>query len=260
MVAIGCLTLAACGRLDFETRGGDDASPDDATPSGLCGRSSVAADPLIISGRTFAYTNFTGGTTGVPAMIAATSRASGTDLRSTTADGNGGYELSIDTGSAPQPVSLRGTLIGYFSTSYWIDYPLVHAIDGQSMAQLTPGDVPLWSGGGLGSVYDAAMSVLDTNGHGTLIVTALTCDEQPVDGVELSVDPPLGTPTYVGSTGGFDPDATKTIGPYSQAVFLGELPGVVTLHAKHDTHTFVPLTVSVAQGDEVSVVILHASE
>ncbi|HEY4177309.1 MAG TPA: hypothetical protein VGM90_10770 [Kofleriaceae bacterium] len=261
MFAVCTFALTACGRFGFAVSG-DDASTGSDAPvvNGLCNRSSVADDPLTITGHVFHYLDFVGNVEGLAGTVVAQTDPIGPLLTSTTAQTDGSFELSMTTQGTPQTVWLDVALPGYFDTKYWFDYPLVHAIVGPYTPQIRPGDVPIWSGGSLDSVYSSGSVVRDDVGHGSLVVTVVDCNEQPIPDVTISVEPPLGTPTYLGSSGFFDMSATKTIDPYAQAVFLNESPGKVTVHATHASHTFLPYEVSVTTGPTISIVIIHSSE
>ncbi|CAN5913580.1 hypothetical protein BH11MYX2_BH11MYX2_12830 [soil metagenome] len=262
MYVVGCIALAACGRLGFDgfgrTDGGDD-SGGDTMPSNVCNRSAIAPEPLTIIGHAFQYLNFVGDLEGLPANMIARSSPLGGVLASTTAAEDGAYQLAIGTGGVPQTVWLDASIPGYFETKYWFDYALEHPIVGTFTPQLRPGDVPIWAAGALNSVYNSGSAVRD-DGRGTLIVTVLDCDEQPVPDVTITLDPPLSTPTFVGPSGLFDLSATTTLAPYSQGVFLNASTGAVTVHATHATHAFLPYDVSVSAGEAVSVVVLHTAD
>lgn len=264
-VAVWTLALAACGRLGFDGGGVSaiDADADiDAPPgSGICHRSGVAPNPLTVTGHVFHYLTFDGQLEGVPSTVTAFPEPGGPPLDMKTTDSDGGFSLSIDTGKRPQPLFLRAAVTGYFTSSLWIDYAVEHALVGPNSPHIRPGDIPIWTGGSLVSVYGShTPSLTRSDSAGTLAVIALDCDENPVDDVTITLDPPAATPNYLGDSGMFDTTANATVGAYAQAVFLNAVPGPVTIHATHASHVFAPYDISIAAGENVSVAIIHVAD
>jgi hypothetical protein len=120
------------------------------------------------------------------------------------------------------------------------------------------GDGPMWSGGGLGTVYGAAGATrVATNG--TLNVTVRDCNEQPIDGVAVTFTPPPGTMTYTAANGAPSPALTATSPPYDYALGLNApaLPTQVT--AVKPGYVFKPLEVDVVSGTQVMIVVMHGA-
>jgi len=262
VVFLGCVVLAGCGRLSFDATGADaaagaDSLPDTPTVRGPCAINPSVADPLTISGETFAYTGFNNATGPVPGtVVRARDASSDAELASTTSDAAGLYALAVPTGGAARHIRLEYAPPGYWTTTLSPDRPLDRAVTGINTDKWRLGDGPVWSDGQMGSVY-GSVGVARDMARGTLNIAVRTCDEESLEGVTLEVQP---APELFGYTdgGGFISTAlTATVAPYTSAAAFNAVPGLTRIRASAPGLTFGDVDVVVLPGNEVTYVVLH---
>jgi len=246
-LAVACL-LGGCGRIAFDSIQG----------SAACSIAVTVPDPITVSGQTYTYANFMGGTTPLGSVqVSAHVRDSGAMLASTTSDANGLYALSIATHGVPVTVDLDYIPGGYLTTALVDDQPLDRDIVGpNNMMNLELGDGPIWGDGQMSSVYGAAGVTWNKNA-GSFGVIVHDCSEQVVDGVAVAIDPPPGAIAFSGANG-FVSGATTTQPPFEIATVFNAVPGVNHITATKAGFTIAPIDITVAAGESQTSVIVHA--
>jgi hypothetical protein len=244
-LALLCI-LAACGRVDFDSRGL------------ACALSATTPDPVRLSGTTFYYTSFNNTTAPVVGTrVSALTEVGGSMLAQGTSNAGGAYSLSIPTGGAPRSLALLFEADNYVTTSAVPDLPVDRDITAQHSLWST-GDGPLWSPSALDSVYGAA-GVVRRPALSTINVSVVDCAGNTIEGVAVAFDPAPERAEYLASNGPPSPSLTSTVAPYTAAVAFNAPPGPTRVSAAKSGLVFLDQTLMIS-GGEVTITVMRSVE
>lgn len=108
----------------------------------------------------------------------------------------------------------------------------------------------------MGAVYGAG-NATEKQSAGTLTATVLDCNEQPIDGVALTLSPEPGSAYYSGSNGYPSSSLTATLAPFDLYVALNAVAGPTQVSASKAGLVFGELDVDVTPGDVSTIAVLH---
>ncbi|CAN5387064.1 hypothetical protein BH11MYX1_BH11MYX1_39540 [soil metagenome] len=239
------VAVAACGRVGFDPA---TSASDAASIRQVCGAKSTAPDPLTIKSYAFGYLDFMN--TRAPASGAAIQAydASGTLRAETTTAADGTYTLSIATGGVAPRLSVRGILAGSWQTDEFYAAPLDADLTTFATETRPFGEVPIWSGGSMASIYLILGATLDP-ATGTVNVTTLDCSGNPLGGVSVTLDPPAKRSVYIDGNGAAVPGALGTIAPNVLQLSTNVPPGPTRITASKPGYEFAPVEIVVQAGD-----------
>ena len=244
-ITVACL-VASCGRIGFDAREG-----------GVCPITQAAPESLAVTGETFTYANFQNGTTPLGDVPITARDGSGAVLATTTSDASGDYTLAVGTHGVPLDIELDYAPGCCLETHVFDDQAIDRDVAGLDMGNWQLGDGAIWGDGQMESVYGAAGATrLPTTG--TLSVVVHDCDEQPIDGVAVALDPPPGTLAFSGANG-FVAGATTTQPPFDLAVALNALAGTNHVSATKTGYAFGSAAIAVQAGEHSTVLLLHGA-
>ena len=181
-LAWSSLVMTAYGRFDFDTA----VTARDVMPiRHACGASSTAPDPLTIKSYAFEYVDFMNTRVGLNGATIQAYDASDTLRAETTTAPDGTYTLSIATGGISPRLSVRGLGAGFWQTDEF--YPALLDADLAAFATDTRpfGEVPIWSGESMTSIYSSVGSTFDAT-TGTANVTTFDCSGMPLGDVAVT--------------------------------------------------------------------------
>lgn len=267
---------AGCGRLAFDARGGADddvdidAGHDAATDAPTqvrpgddpCLRNIVASDPVVITGKTYRWTSFSGNRQPV-ADVTVTAMPNFVDdpIAQTRSDAQGDYTLVIPTGGAPTGLVIDYTPDdgAFMETTVTFDYLVESDLTGPYLNYYNLGDGALWQTSAMTSVY-SEYGVTYDNGLGTIAISVRDCNNAPVAGATVMTDPPSSI-GYQDDDGLAAPAGTTETQPvFGHAIAMRAAPGPTTVSATHPTRMISTEQLVVDAGDNSMVVVLRASD
>lgn len=229
------VALGACGRVDFDPRGGSYAAGSDgAVPmidaglTAVCPIGTTAPDPITITGKAIHATNLGG----VPNVaVEAQTSLGGAPIATATSDSTGKFTLSVPTGGVPHAFyfRLRDTADGYLDS---VSIP-AQATDKDATGLAgflgTPSDMQ-------NGIYNPKNLTVDP-AAGSIFVRVTDCAGNGIGGATISVTGAAAI-LYSGPLDLPNATATKT-GPLGYAWALNVPAGTVQLAAAASGKTFV---------------------
>jgi hypothetical protein len=246
------LALLGCGRFGFEPQ----LLASDALVTPACPLAVIAPDSLTITGSTFRYISFDNQTADVP-DVDVSARIGASAVVTVRSGSNGAFRLDVPTGGVPVAIVLVAARLGDYTTAVHSDIPYDRPATGTRSQTFTPGDMPIWSGGSMASVYTTGGESLDSQ-RGTINVAVRDCAGSSVAGVSVTITPAPRRRFYQDATG--QPgNTTGTKLPYTNAIALGAVPGLTRIEASGAGLVFPVIEVPVLAGDNNTLVVIHGA-